>query len=81
MLTGHTSNWVNSMKKNKLFSRRFLAALWSIIISTYIIVAGKTEFSSVLPILIAIVMVWIGAESYTKGKLHQEIDTDVEHGI
>lgn len=60
------------LKTNNM-SRRFMAAIWAGTTST--LVMGASIFTGfdapwigvTLPILIGIVALWIGAESYTKG--------------
>jgi membrane protein implicated in regulation of membrane protease activity len=68
---------------NKLTSRRFLAALWAMLMTTFIIGVAvflgfeATWIGTVISLLLAIVGVWIGAESVTKTE-HMRSETKKE---
>jgi putative Mn2+ efflux pump MntP len=59
-------------EKSKLTSRRFWAALWAMSTTTGVMIASifsgfeASWIGVTLPLLIGVVMLWIGAESYTK---------------
>lgn len=59
------------MKRNKWASRRFLAAVWAIVLTSWIVFKNMVEFLQLALILVSIVGVWVGGESYLK-KVYRE---------
>lgn len=54
------------MIATKFKSRRFLAALWAMILVSFIVFTGNVAFAGLATVLTGIIGVWIGAESVTK---------------
>jgi hypothetical protein len=50
----------------KLTSRRFIAALWSMVMITVIVILNRAEFATLTIFLAGVVGVWIGAETVSK---------------
>lgn len=53
-------------KKSKFLSRRFISALWAMVMISVIVFKDMEAFLSLTVILAGIIGVWIGAETVSK---------------
>ena len=51
---------------NKLKSRRFIAAVWAMVMITTIVILDRSEFATLTIFLAGVVGAWIGAETVSK---------------
>lgn len=56
-------------RRNKWQSRRFLGALWSAALITYVVVFKDPSWVPLANVLASIIVAWVLGESYTKTKL------------